>query len=99
MAGYEVSNSFAIHGIKVEAVSAALGKLQARFDVIFARRGFAGVMEQQREIEQRRLLQFLQQLSKSQVPFRFRFLQTMQMFNREERMFVDGVAMVEITHH
>ena len=41
MAGYQVSNGFAIHGIKVEAVSAALGKLQARFDVILAGSGFA----------------------------------------------------------
>ena len=56
-------------------------------------------MQQQREIEQRGLLQFLQQFGKSPVPFRFRFLQTMQMFNREERMFVHGVAMVEISHH
>ncbi len=44
MALYEVSDSFPIRGIKIYAVSAALGKLQARFDVIFAQRGFAGIM-------------------------------------------------------
>ena len=73
--------------------------MQTELDVILAGHGFAGIMQQQRQEKQFRLFEFALQCRKAPVPFRFRFFQTMQMFDGQERVLIDRVAMVKVAHH
>ena len=45
------------------------------------------------------MFEFAEQFAKTPVPFRFRFLQAMQIFDGEERVLINRVAMIKITHH
>ena len=99
MARHQISHRLAIHRIKIQPLRAAVGELHADLDVILARHGFTGIMQQQRQVKQFRLFEFTLQLGKALVPFRFRFFQTMQMFDCQKRMLIHRVAMVKIPHH
>src|SRR5271157_883957 len=98
MAGYQIAHGFAIDGIEIEAAGATVGELQAALNVIVTGDSFSRIMQQEREVKQFRLFEFTEQLGEALIPFRFRFFQTMQMFDREKRMFIDGIAMVKIAY-
>ena len=56
-------------------------------------------MQQQREVQQVRLLEFLQQFGVALVPFGLRLPQRMQIIDGHERMLVYREAVRIIAHH
>ena len=66
--------------------------------MIAAGNAFAGVVQQQSEIEQFGIFQFAEKFGIALIPFGLRLLQAMQAFDGEERMLIHGEAMIEIAH-
>jgi len=56
-------------------------------------------VQQNRQVEQLRLLQFIEQFGVALIPFRLRLAQPMQIFDGDERVFVNRVAMGIVADH
>ena len=59
-------------------------------------RAFAGIVQKQAQVKEFGLFEFREQSGEALVPFRFRFLQAMQMLDGKKRVLVDRVAVIEV---
>ncbi len=66
--------------------------------MILQRDGLAGVVQQDREIEQLRLVQLAENSRVALVPFEFGLAQAVQIFNRLQRVFIHRETMRDIAH-
>src|ERR1700692_746875 len=99
MARYQITNGVSIRRIKIQSLDATVVKLQADVNVIRTRDGFARIMQQQCQIKKLRLFKFAEQFTEALIPFRFRFLQAMEIFDCQERGLIDRVAMIKTAPH
>ena len=59
----------------------------------------AATVQQEREIEKLRVLEFPEQLGVALIPLRLRLLQAMQTLDREKGMFVHRKAVIKVADH
>ena len=75
---------FAVGRIQFEPLQASFGDFHAAGTWLSRLRALARVMQQQREIEQVGLLEFVEQFRIALVPFRLRLAQRVQIFDGDE---------------
>src|SRR5438309_8566017 len=96
---HQQNQHLAFTRIKLKTARYALRKDRARFRMWPGPDSLAGVMQQQRQIKNKRIWQFLEKLSVLDELGIFGSRQRVELVNADQRMFVRGVAVKKFMLH
>jgi hypothetical protein len=93
MTGGEGEDDFAVGRIEFETGESAFGESGAGLDVVVGLGAFADVVKKESEVKKIGLFEFVEEFGVALIPFGLRLAEEMEIFDGDEGVLVDGVAM------